>query len=65
MRLYLVRHGEAMPESEDPERFEEMKDRYYTLQGWDVKTGLPTPEKLAALGLDDVEAAMKAQRGGD
>ena len=28
-----------------------MKDQYYTLRGWDLKTGAPTPSKLAELGL--------------
>jgi len=29
-----------------------MLDDYYRLRGWDLKTGLPTPRKLRALGLD-------------
>ena len=28
-----------------------MLDEYYRARGWDVETGLPTPEKLAELGL--------------
>lgn len=35
-----------------PERQEEMLDRYYAQRGWDIKTSLPTPEKLRSLGLD-------------
>jgi aldehyde:ferredoxin oxidoreductase len=38
-----------------PEQFEHMKDAYYGYAGWDPVTGNPTPEKLAALGLDWVE----------
>ena len=35
-------------ESEDYER---LLDDYYEARGWDKKTGVPTPEKLKALGL--------------
>ena len=31
---------------------EPMLDEYYRARGWDVETGLPTPEKLAELGLE-------------
>jgi aldehyde:ferredoxin oxidoreductase len=34
---------------------EPMLDEYYLVRGWDVKTGLPTPEKLAELGLANPE----------
>jgi aldehyde:ferredoxin oxidoreductase len=36
----------------DKAKFEKMKDEYYTLRGWDLKTGVPTPEKLAELRLN-------------
>ena len=36
------------------EKFEQVKDEYYRLRGWDVRTGLQTKEKLRDLGLDDV-----------
>jgi len=36
------------------ESLEAMKDAYYQTRGWDVITGIPTPEKLHALGLDDL-----------
>ncbi len=39
--------GEVMDET----RFEQMKDEYYDIRGWDKKTGIPTPEKLSELGL--------------
>ena len=35
----------------DKAQFEKMKDEYYTLRGWDLKTGAPTAEKLTELGL--------------
>ncbi|MBN2239813.1 MAG: aldehyde ferredoxin oxidoreductase family protein [Dehalococcoidales bacterium] len=31
---------------------EQMLDEYYTVRGWDVKTGVPTPEKLKELDLE-------------
>ena len=37
------------------EQLEHMKDAYYGYAGWDRATGNPTPEKLAALGLEWVE----------
>lgn len=42
--------GEVM----DKEKFEQMKDEYYDLRGWDKETGIPTREKLEELGLGDV-----------
>ena len=36
------------------ESLEAMKDAYYQMRGWDMITGIPTPEKLHALGLDDL-----------
>jgi aldehyde:ferredoxin oxidoreductase len=38
----------------DKAKFETLKDRYYDLRGWDVKTGWPTQTKLEELGLKDV-----------
>lgn len=35
----------------DRDKFEKMKDEYYLLRGWDVKTGIPNKEKMAELGL--------------
>lgn len=35
----------------DRVEFEKMKDEYYKLRGWDVKTGVPTAEKMTGLGL--------------
>ena len=36
------------------DKFEAMKDEYYTLRGWDKQTGAPTKEKMAELGLADL-----------
>jgi aldehyde:ferredoxin oxidoreductase len=38
----------------DREQFEKLKDEYYTLRGWDVKTGFQTRAKLLELKLGDV-----------
>jgi len=36
----------------DREAFEEMKDEYYRLRGWDERSGMQTTTKLQELGLD-------------
>jgi len=49
--------GEPLPRMGavvDREKFEKIKDEYYRLRGWDVKTGLQTKAKLTELGLEDV-----------
>lgn len=38
----------------DRDKFEKLKDAYYTERGWDLKTGIPTRAKLEELGLKDV-----------
>lgn len=38
------------------EKQNSLLDNYYLGRGWDVKTSLPTPEKLKALGLDKLVA---------
>ena len=35
-------------------KFEEMRERYYKLRGWDLESGIPTRRKLEELGLKDV-----------
>ncbi|HUK49438.1 MAG TPA: aldehyde ferredoxin oxidoreductase C-terminal domain-containing protein, partial [Terriglobales bacterium] len=35
-----------------------MLDNYYELRGWDKKTGLPTRERLQAIGLNDVATEL-------
>jgi aldehyde:ferredoxin oxidoreductase len=35
----------------DPVKFEWAKRHYYTLMGWDARTGIPTPEKLEELDI--------------
>ena len=45
-----VNKGKAL----DPEKMEEMKTVYYRTRGWDSETGLPSKDKLIALGLEDI-----------
>ena len=40
------------------ENLDKMLDEYYEIRGWDVKTGIPTKEKLVELGLGDVAEAI-------
>ena len=48
-----VPSGAYKGEKIDPEKWEVMLDEYYRLRGWD-KNGIPTPDKLKELGLEDV-----------
>jgi aldehyde:ferredoxin oxidoreductase len=32
--------------------FDDLLSAYYDIRGWDAETGMPTPEKIHALGLD-------------
>jgi len=41
------------------DKFEKMKDEFYALRGWDVKTGIPTEETLKKVGLEDVAEDLK------
>jgi aldehyde:ferredoxin oxidoreductase len=38
----------------DREKFEQLKDGYYALRGWDVPTGLLRKNTLKELGLEDI-----------
>jgi aldehyde:ferredoxin oxidoreductase len=44
------------------EKFENMKDEFYGLRGWDIATGLPKMGTLQELGLQEVARDLK-QRG--
>ncbi len=46
-----IRHGEVIL---TPQRLTDMLQSYYELRHWDVKTGMPAPEKLKVLGLEQV-----------
>ncbi|MDD2665924.1 MAG: aldehyde ferredoxin oxidoreductase N-terminal domain-containing protein [Methanocellales archaeon] len=38
----------------DREKWEQLKDEYYRLRGWDIQTGIPTKAKMEELGLGGV-----------
>jgi len=42
----------------DRETIESMKDAYYTRRGWDLASGIPLPDKLRSLQLDELIADM-------
>ena len=44
----------------DRDKFTAMLKEYYRLRGWDVTTGLPTPETVTRLGLEDMAGKLKA-----
>jgi len=46
------RNGVLSTKFYDPEQLGKAKSYYYTLMGWDAKTGVPTPEKLQELGIE-------------
>ncbi|HSW57041.1 MAG TPA: aldehyde ferredoxin oxidoreductase N-terminal domain-containing protein [Dehalococcoidales bacterium] len=46
----------------EKDKFEELKNEYYRLRGWDVQSGYPTVARLRELGLDDVAADLKSRK---
>ncbi|MEM3041513.1 MAG: aldehyde ferredoxin oxidoreductase N-terminal domain-containing protein [Nitrososphaerota archaeon] len=44
------------------EKFEMMKNEYYSIRGWDIETGVPKKEKLEELGLEDVVSELQRRR---
>lgn len=51
----ISRKGKAV----DKEKFEKIKDEYYELRGWDLKTGLLKKDTLKKLDLDEVIEPLK------
>ena len=51
----VSRRGKAL----EKDAFEQMKDEYYALRGWDVTTGLLKMDKIKALDLPEVIAPLK------
>ena len=45
----------------DKGKFEKLKDDYYHLRGWDVKSGLQTRSKLRELDLQDVAQGLECK----
>ena len=59
MKMYQpLKGGESDGIALNQEEFENAKDIYYELAGWDVSSGNPTSEKLEALGLGWAVALM-------
>ncbi|MFH0769549.1 MAG: aldehyde ferredoxin oxidoreductase family protein [Chloroflexota bacterium] len=46
------RNGVLSTKHYDSKQLEAAKRYYYTLMGWDAKTGVPTPEKVEELGIE-------------
>ena len=51
----ISRKGKTIDRGE----FEQMKDEYYTLRGWDVGSGMQTKKKLEELGMSDLCAEIE------
>ncbi len=51
----ISRKGKAL----DKNKFEQMKDEYYKIRGWDVATGLLKRDKLESLNLQDLIDPLK------
>lgn len=46
----------------DRSKFDQTRDEYYRLRGWDVSTGLQTREKLEELGLNDIAGVLESEK---
>ena len=57
-----VKTGNLRGELLNREKWEQMLDEYYDLQGWDRETGWQTKETLEELGLDEIAREL-ARRG--
>ena len=53
----ISRKGKAL----DREKFEQLRDEYYQLRGWDVPTGLLKKDTLKKLALEDVIEPLKGK----
>ncbi|MDD4876129.1 MAG: aldehyde ferredoxin oxidoreductase family protein [Dehalococcoidales bacterium] len=51
-RFFQGKSGALAEKPLDPTKMEEAKSYYYTLMGWDPKTGVPLKEKVAELEID-------------
>jgi aldehyde:ferredoxin oxidoreductase len=47
------------PLTQDAKEFEEMREAYYKLRGWDPETGLQKKETLERLGMSDLIPELK------
>jgi aldehyde:ferredoxin oxidoreductase len=51
---------ETLPEPLDRAQWEDLKDRYYALRGWNVDNGRPTRARLEQLGMRAVADTLEA-----
>jgi aldehyde:ferredoxin oxidoreductase len=51
--------GEFTGEKMHRDKFEKVKDEYYALRGWDIKTGIPTRETLLGFELSGVAEDLR------
>jgi len=51
---YYFTHKDRRNNAVDRPAWEKAKDDYYQIRGWDIKTGIPTRERLEKLDLKDV-----------
>jgi len=56
---YPIPDGPQEGKKLDKEKFEKMKDEYYSLRGWDVESGLQRGSTLEKLGMGDVASHLK------
>ena len=52
--------SESLPEPLDRAQWEDVKDRYYSLRGWNVDNGRPARPRLEQLGLADVADELES-----
>jgi aldehyde:ferredoxin oxidoreductase len=52
--------GPAKGQRITKEMLSEMLDEYYTLRGWDTETGIPLPDTLRRLNLNDVKIKLES-----
>ena len=49
-------NGALADKSLDPAKLDKARSHYYSLMGWDARTGVPRPEKLEELGINQLAA---------
>ncbi len=57
-----VADGPQVGRKLDRKKFQKMKDEYYRLRGWDIKTGLPKRRTLEELDMKDVADYLGKQK---
>ena len=60
--MYLALALLSLQKSPWYDKFEQMKDEYYSLRGWDVKTGLQTRAKLEELQMGDIARELEKKK---